>query len=294
MKKHYDSEESLKKAIEIKFKGELLPEIWEKNKPSYSPPYDIYDLKEILKKIDIKDIKSKYLGYVNPMHIQTKIIFNQNIDLIEKDRKKIFGTTLPPFETFDQVKAWIKQQNENMNESDLLRYWYIKSPFNKEGFNVEIYKDSIIQRLHTLVNLRSRGMHLQEEQIVSFLFFGQIKPEKYILYWETTGASSGYSFGQIRIVINYPISISDLLILYKRLRSRVWGVKKNLQPLSEKEAELSIFILSKIGWDINNINQIKWDSLRKEWNKEKPQWDYENIEHFRISVKRTLLKINPN
>ena len=297
MKTYYDSEKSLKLAIEKEIHGKLKPEVWEKCKPSYSPPYDVYDLNEIINLITEKDVEKESQTFINPIYVQTKITLNEFSHIFEKDRERFFGTKTPPFNNFSQAKEWLKKQNKNLKQKEFIWYWYIRSPFKQESVRLVIYDNSTIYHLYTITNLRSKFFNLDQSQIVSFLLFGKIRPDKYKIShvgWEINYAKSINSFGQIKIFIYYPISISELTDIYRKLRLKVWQTKKNIQPMSEKEGELAEFILREIGWKITNFWNIDWNTLFLKWNNENSQWRFDYIEHFRISVKRTLIKIYPS
>jgi len=316
----YSTERGLRKAVEKKIGYKLSNDGWANYAPDWSPPYDNNDLREITKQIP--HAKPQRRDLLKSAYVRSDLIPKSVQEWVDKARFELFGSKGPPFEEFDSMRAWIMKEAESQplaeghaprfgykmeRETSLeeLRKLYEKKPgrygleFATLAFpsedngwvsHVIVSDGTRLRRLWLTVRMVAKRLDCQEAQATAYILTG-VKPLITPITVEPQSSfhNDGPSLGKLVLTIREPLSTEDVLRIYKEIRKRLWGHKRDHKLPTDKDCALVSFIQPRL-----NPEKPNWDGLRVEWNREYQDWSFDNWRYLKIYYERAKKKIYPS
>lgn len=316
----YISEKELRSAIEKKLEYELSDGEWNDYSPDWNPPFDNSDLQEIIRHIphepNRKTRKSKDL--LKSAYVRSKINVQSVQTLLEKARIKLFGSPEPPFNNLDDMREWIELEakKQPLPEQFAPRYGYLmpkdisgedlyklheerpgiygaETPVldypstDKWTYRVPVAEGTIIKRLWLSVRSIAKRLDCQEAQATGLILTGMIPLVSPIIAEAIpTFNADGLNQGKIVITIREPVSDKVVLELYRKLRERLWGHKRDHKLPTDKDCSLVEFMSSRY-----NSDNPDWEKLRIEWNHLYPDWYFDYWRYLRTTYERAKDKV---
>jgi hypothetical protein len=315
----YDTEKDLRKAVEKRIGYKLLDDAWIKYAPCWMPPYDNFDLQEVVKPIPRK-VKRKKPRNQKRAYFHANSIPKIVRERVEEIRMELFGKTMAPFTDLDSMDVWIRQQAESepAPEGHAPRYGYKLKPGtsfeelqelmktkpgyygieyaaldypNENGLigSIRISDGTKLRKLWLAVRWIADRLDCQDAQATAYILVGLkplINPLKVEI--QPTFYKDGPSIGKITIIIREPVSTDEMIDAYRKARSKLWGYTKDHQLPNDKDYALIEFMQAR-----GVSNNPDWESLRLEWNQQNKDWSFEYWRNLKVAYSRAKDKIFP-
>jgi len=320
----YESRSELLKAVEKRLKGRVSDEVWAVYQPGWDGPYDDDDVTEIVD--DLREAKAEIIREdgISASWLRSEIDVREVEEVVGKCRRNLFGSPDPPFDVFEEMGEWIREEaaNQPRPEGHAPRFGYrldtrdvppeqareiVKSrveenpgphglEFATLAYPVDGWVSRVIvpdgtrlRRLWGAVRYVAKQLDCQQAQATALILTGAV-PVVSALSATTTPIvrRDGPSRGKVVITIRGPVSDDDLLRFYRKLRQQMWDDLKAYKPLKERDAELVRFISERLDPD-----NPQWQKLTNEWDQIHPQWQFDYADKLRVTFWRAWRKVYP-
>lgn len=327
------TEEEFREAVEERLKLRLSDDVWRKYHHLVGTPYNdtsILAMSIRLREDGIISTPEAQSHEVDNDHYDPALLRSQLIpesvqEKAEKCRVDIFGDTKPPFLDIASMREWILSEAKlnSSDEGDAPRFGYkldigadptdkdierLKEEFKKRpgprgiewptvklppesglaGGGVPAKGPALRLIFHTASQI-VKEIDCQESQATAYILIGCVPYVPSLSYEVTpTILKNQPSRGEIVITIREPVSEDEVIELYKKLRKQLWG-RERIHSIKNRDYLLVEFVAPRL-----KPNNPQWESLRKEWNRQYPEFIIDYWQRFRVAYKRAYDKIYPD
>lgn len=321
----YESKEALRQAVEKRLKRKIEDSQWKIYGPDWPAPYGEADFKEVLELIRGTEEIERETDEVSPAVVRSDLIPPSVMEWVHKCRKYLFNSEDAPFDNLDDMRRWIREEAAKqvppkghaprfgyyrdfgeMSEAELQDFItyalaedpgphgveFAALPYPGEGgfvWNVIVSDGNApLRHLWLVVKRVSRLIDCEEYQATAFILANFTPSIPALSGRFTINSVDSNPQMKIELTIRGPVSVKDVENFYREMRTKYWGIQRDIKLLSNRDAELVRFVTNRFDPD-----DPQWASHMAEWNVAYPEWRYDYWRHFRIAYLRAYEKVYP-